>query len=519
VPDAAKNAPGLRRPGRGNSPSVELSPAEWERVRERRLRPYVGKRAAVALILMLPVVVAAVSFWPGHMSADTLAQIHQVRTGEFTNLHAPLLMWIWRRAYLIVDAGPGWALTLQLLTFVVGAYLILRAAFRPVAAAATTALICFLPPVFGMLGYMGRDMWFVALLVLTFGLIARAGQVRWRLRGGWIVAATVAAWLALASRQNAVPALATACILIAGLVIAWWIRRRDATPRLLSGRWGLALVSTAAGLALTFGIVGTQYFATAAIGASDANAEQYTLIYDVAALSQRERSNLFPPEVMKERGMRPVDAFWNVDHMLGYQFGSDPPIAHPLSGEAMTVLRERWTEAIRDHPFDYLDVRWDLFVRQLAITRPAVWVYHPVIDPNPYGYSIKFGWANAAAKDYVEAFADDELEGNWIYTVWVYVLLNIAGAVVLLRWTRGWALASVGALALAALTYQAGLFFTTMQVQSRYEFPVIVAGLLCAAVLARLAWVRLRGRGAAATTGMSPDETETILPATAVRSA
>jgi hypothetical protein len=450
------------------------------------------QRAAVALLLGLPVVVAAVGFWPGHMSADTLAQIDQVRTGEYTNLHAPLLMWIWRQLYLLVDAGPGWALTAQLIAFVAGAFLVLRAAFRPVAAAATTAFICLLPCVFGLLGYMGRDMWFAALLILTFGLIGGAGRSTWPVRWAWIGAAAVAAWLALASRQNAVPALAIAYILLAGLVLAWWAGRRETPRRLLSGRRGLLVSATVVGIALTAGVIGTQYVATAAIGARDAEAEQYTLIYDLAALSRREGTNLFPPEVMRERGMRPINAYWNIDHMLGYQFGPDPPIAHPLQGDTMAELRERWLDAVREHPLEYLDVRFDLFVRQLAITRPAVWIYHPVIDPNPYGYAIRFPWANSAAKDYVETFANRELEGNWIYSIWAYVLLNVAAAAVLLRWSRGWGVATVGALALAVLSYQVGLFFSTMQVQSRYEYPVIVVGLLGAAVLLRIAWERLR---------------------------
>jgi hypothetical protein len=483
--------PGSGIVGQGREDASRVAaPDESSRPSKYGRRP-TPSAALVALLLLVPIAAAAVSWWPGHMSADTLAQIDQVRTGDFTNQHATLLMVLWRPFYLHLDAGPGWVLTGQLLAFVIGSYLVLRAVFRPISAAAVTAAVCLVPPVFGMLGYLGRDTWFTVLLVLTFGLIVRATRVSWPARGAWMGAALVAAWLTLAARQNAVPAVAIACILLAGLLLARWIDRRPAPPSLLSARWRLVLAATAGGIALTIGIVGTQWASNAIVGADDVNIEEYTFIYDLAALSVRERENLFPSEALPSRGMRAVDAYWNADSMLGYVFGPDPPIAvPPLRGEAGPELREHWLDAIRDHPLEYLDVRLDLFLRQIAITRSAIWIYHPHIDPNPYGYSIRFTDVNSAAKDYVEAFGNRNLDGGWIYSIWAYLVLALAAAIVLVRWSRGWVLAAVGSLAVAVLTYQAGLFFSAPVAQSRYEFPIIVAGLLGAAVLLRLAWAR-----------------------------
>jgi hypothetical protein len=439
-------------------------------------------------LLLLPVVAAAVSFWPGHMSADTLAQIHQVKTGEFNNQHALLLMVLWRPFFLHLDAGPGWLLTAQLVAFVLGSYLVLRAAFRPVAAAATTAIISLLPPVFGMLGYLGRDTWFTVLLVLTFGLIVRATQASGRSRWVCLGAALVAAWLTLAARQNAVPAVAIPCILITGLALAGRLSRADAPAWLSVRRWRQVAAVTVAGSVLTVGLAGTQWVASAAVGARDMNIEQYTFIYDLAALSERERENLFPPDVMPERGMRAIDAYWNEDSMLGYVFGAEPPIALPPLPEAAGVrLRERWLDSIAEHPLQYLDVRMDLALRQLAITRDAIWVYHPVIDPNDLGYAIRFPDINRAAKDYIEAFADPDNDGGWIFSFWAYQALALAAIVLLVRWSRGWALVTVGGLALAVLAYQVGLFFSAPVAQARYEFPVVVAGLVATAVMLRLA--------------------------------
>ena len=190
--------------------------------------------------------------------------------------------------------------------------------------------------------------------------------------------------------------------------------------------------------------------------------------------------------------MAPVDAYWNIDNMNGYVFSTPAPIPTPLPDEGVAALRESWTDAVGNDPLQYLDVRVDLFLRQLTITRSAIWTYHPVIDPNPFGYVVRFPGPNSAAKDYVETFASPRLDGGWIYSVWAYLLLAVAAAAVLLRRSRGAALATVGALSLAALTHQAGLFLGALGTGYRYEFVVVVIGALGAAVLLRLAWDRFR---------------------------
>jgi hypothetical protein len=468
------------------------TPARSAHPRERHHDVTRLERALALLLLLVPIVTVAVGFWPGHMSADSLSQIAQVRSGDFTNQHAPLLMTLWRPLYLHLGAGPGWILTAQLVTFVAGCYLVLRAAFRPVGAAGATTLVCFLPPVFGMLGYVGRDTWFAALLVLAFGLTVRATMTRPPARWVWMGAAVIIAWLTLASRQNAAASVVIVCIVLAYLLLAQWRGWERIAPRRLSGRWRLGLTATVAGIALTIVMMSTQLAGNALLGVRDVNPEQYLLIYDLAALSERERENLFPREAMRQRGMEPVDTYWNIDNMNGYVFSNPAPIPAPLSSEGVAALRESWLDAVGNDPLEYLDVRVDLFLRQLTLTRSAIWTYHPVIDPNPFGYVVRFSGPNSAAKDYVEAFATPQLDGGWIYSVWAYLLVAVAATAVLLRSSRGWPLAAVGALSLAALTHQAGLFLGALGTGYRYEFVVVVIGSLGAAVLLRVAWNRFR---------------------------
>jgi len=95
---------------------------------------------------------------------------------------------------------------------------------------------------------------------------------------------------------------------------------------------------------------------------------------------------------------------------------------------------------------------------------------------------------------------DPVLDGGIVHRVWIYLLLALAAAVVLLRRRAPVVLRCVGALGLAALTYQIGLFFLAMGVQYRLENPSVVIGLLCAAVLLRLAASEVQRRRSLART-------------------
>lgn len=450
-----------------------------------RLAP--GRRALVldrvlpVVVLALPLIAIAFAFWPGHMSADSLTQFEQARNGDLTNHHAPILVALWYAGWHVLGAGPGWVLGAQVVVFLTGLYLLLRAALRPLAAALVTATIAFFPPVFGMLGYLGRDVWYTALLLLTFGLLVQAGRVEGRRRAVVAAGVAVVGWLTLASRQNAAAAVVLACVLLMALILP--IRRKRTRG------WRIA-AAVVAGCALTAALMASQFAVNAALGVRDVDPQQQLYVYDLAAISERERENLFPREVLRDRSLRTIDERWNVDSAGPYIFGAGAPIPVPLSSRSYSALSDAWREALMEHPLTYLRVRTRLWLRQIALTRSAVWIYHPGIDPNDDGLVVRFPELNQAASDYVEAFASNpNLDGGPLYTVWVYLLACAVAAAVLLRRGRPWGFLVAGVLALTALTYQAGLYFGAMFTQFRWEFPVMVA---CLAVLPFLVVVAIR---------------------------
>jgi hypothetical protein len=187
-----------------------------------------------------------------------------------------------------------------------------------------------------------------------------------------------------------------------------------------------------------------------------------------------------------------------VDSIIPLAFGDPPPIGMPRPADQVDEMRDAWLDQITDDPGQYLEWRWDAFMKQVGITGPGVWIYHPFVDPNEFGYSIAFPALNDIATGYQENFGNAALEGHTWQLAWVYLLFSLAAAIVL--FVAGGAALIVGALALSTWTYQVGLFFGTMGTQWRFEFPVALISLICVAVAVKVVWDR----------GRTPRPSETV---------
>ena len=443
------------------------------------------ERAVVAVLLLTVVAVIATCFWPGHMNADTLTTIGEVTQRDLGNRHAPILGALWIPLWDL-GVGPGWVLSAQVAGFVVGTYLVLRMAFRPLVAGIAAALVALSPPIFGMLGLLGRDAWFIASLLLGFGLVFAVTRASGRVRWIALAAALPCIWLALASRQNAAPAVVLA-------TIAWVAVARGA-----SWSWSLRGIASTAGLGvlLAAAFAASQAAAVAALDVRDANPEQYLYEYDLAGISYRERVNLFPADVVKERGIDVVDRYWFVDDVLPYIVAPGAPFDQALGEPQMESLGRAWRSAIGHHPAAYFDTRWDIFWRQIGLTRAPAQIYHPGIDSNAFGFVIRFPALNDAARDYVEAFANDAYDGDFLFRAWIYVLIGTVAAAVFLLRARTTLTLAAGLFCVTALVYQSGLMLGAMGVQYRLEFPAVVTGLLGGILLAGSLWQQRRTRSA-----------------------
>lgn len=465
----------------GQPPAEPSQAAASPPLEPRRRR---ARQAVAAAILLAVTAIVAVPFWPGRMNADTLNEISEVDSGSFSDHHAPVLQALWHVVYHH-GVGPGWILTGQTLAFVVGVFLVMRLAFSVVGSAVATAIVCLVPQVYGFLGLVGRDTWFIAALMLSFGCIARVPGSHGTRRAGWVAGALLAGWIALASRQNAAAASVVAFALLAGLLVgpsaSGWSRRR------------LGAIA-AAGLAITIGLFATQVVFKKAIDVRSDNPAAPLYLYDLAAMSSYDRRNYLPPSATSEPTLASVDARFNTDGILAFLEGPDAPIKYPIGAAANKGLSSAWRKRVGADPLGYVRARAALFVRQVSLTRPAEQTYHPFIDENPWGYATSFAGPNELANDYLETFADDRYQGNVLFRVWIYLLIAAGLAVVLLR-RRRFAAVMIGSLALTALTYQSGIIAGAMGVTYRFEYPSVVLTIVAAAAAVGLSRGALRRVG------------------------
>jgi hypothetical protein len=239
------------------------------------------------LLMGLTLLGFSLAFWPGHMNNDALAMIGQARgTYELNDHHSPILVWLWKLAWPVLR--PGSVLVLQVAAVLAGGYLVARAAFGRIGAALVSIAACLSPPVFGNLGGISRDAWFLGFLLLAFGFLVLAARSPDRRKLG-LWGALAFSVLTMFARQNA--AAAVIVVAVGGFAILLGSRFAE-RARLI--RWGAPF---AAGVAAVVLVLGVQVGATKATGAESVHPEQYLYLYDLAGLSVRDGENDFPSDV------------------------------------------------------------------------------------------------------------------------------------------------------------------------------------------------------------------------------
>lgn len=433
------------------------------------------------------VVAVVLPFWPGRMDADTLNEIGSARSGTYTDQYSPILEAMWH-PFIHHGIGPGWILTGQVLVFIVAAYSLLRLTLRPLGAAVAGVVICLTPMVFGGMGLVGRDQWFLTLLTACFAAVGRTFQSHGTARRLWFVAALVLAWLTLAARENASAAVFVPLALLAGL---WLVHRR---PAMLRRRRGLALWSLVIAVVVTAVMFESQSLVYRALNVQTVDPTAALFVYDLAMLSHHDRKNYFPPNVMPGGSLATVDARSSVD-TISPMIGPVAPILWPILGQRYRALESAWKHRIKAEPLEYLRERALMMGDQIGLTNDSIWVYHPYIDgstdttTNVLGYKTSFVSANNVANDYMSAFTDRQNNGDFLFAVWAYLLFCLVAAVWLLR-GRTWKRLLVGGLALCTLTYQPTFLFLGQGSNYRYERPCVAIALLILALGIPAGWRR-----------------------------
>lgn len=433
----------------------------------------VSRRLAPWAILCVPVTFVLLAWWPGHMSADWFRMYGEARTGRYTDWGAQLASGLIRLS-LPLGGGPAWVLVAQTFAFAIGLYGVFRAILSPTRAALAAAALMLAPQTFGFISALWRDVWFTeAMLLAVAAIVAGAHSPDVRRRRRWLVLSLIALFGAVAARQNAIFA-------IPPVLLAWIaVWHGDTAPRIPSVR------RLAASMVVSIALVIVHSGVSSLLKPADSWPQAYWYLYDVAAVSARTGEDLIPPSLLTG-SEADVRAAFNPLAVEAFAGPANRPLRFPRSEREMKELQDAWRRAIVEHPVSWLRVRWTTFSYQTALVAPATWAYHPFIDPNPYGFAPSNPELDEAGRSYVDAFNAPNNNGGPLQTVWLYLVVAGVSAWFLVR-SADAGRRILGWLAVAALTYQVGLFLAAMGAQFRLEFPAVmwatIAGAACAVEL------------------------------------
>ena len=442
--------------------------------------------------------------WPGHLDADALKQIQEAQTGRFTDWWSPIIDWMMRGLFQL-GGGPGVVLECTIFVALVAIYQLLRVRLSRWWAVLATMGITVFPPVLGYLTALQRDVWFGSTALMTYALLVRAARSSKRARRVWAVISLVSVWLAMAARQNAIPAL------IPGVVIALLMISRPesfgpasagppatpdvpatpevpatpdvpATPELIVKRakhrrsWGRPAVIAL----LTVVVFGVFYESQSVltydvIGAGHVYPQQELFEQDLAGISLREGVDLIPRSIFPAHSLTVLRRYYTPGTVIPLVEGTGHPLVTYAKAPAYHQLEKAWEQAIIHHPVGYFHARWNLWMAEIDWNTNSWAPYHPGIDKNPLGLHLAFPVLDRFVLAYLSSFATPGLRGGILTRAWIYLLIAPFLGWSLIRRRRSFQVRIVGFMELAAFVYTLTFAVAAMGETFRWNWFLVTA--------------------------------------------
>lgn len=436
--------------------------------------------APLGWVWLALVVMTVAPKWPGVFTVDSQAMYRSGLENEVSDWYAPLhaAAWgftgkVWLPVWIVTVAGVG--------LFVLAVIAVLRLNLTSRQTAAATVVVVLWPPVYGLLSWVGRDVWFASWLLLAIWATMRAARSErpWR----YLAGAAAFALLAADARQNGIPLILF--VMAVAIVLA-----RHRPPRRL-------MKSTVAVACCLFAWLVLQA-AQSVVVQHDHHPEQYLYLHDLAELTIRTDQTLLPEDVFPSQDRDDL-AKLSGPTLLGDAVRLGILLPHPYSDEHLCLdrgllrwctvdslsdrtnrdLRDRWIDAIRSEPIKYLDARAGMYARQLGLSG---------LEDNPfYGRSDELDWdrspqlrqrwpgMNDLHTDALLWLSESRYIA-WIYAPVLYLLagLGAAAALIVVRRDRTCWILVFG----LQLALQTTLFVSTPVVRFRYQYFQVVLGIV-----------------------------------------
>ncbi|CAB4807118.1 MAG: hypothetical protein F2744_04625 [Actinobacteria bacterium] len=430
-----------------------------------------GRLCRAAILLGLGAFIAA-AYLPGSVVPDTLDMCAQAVSGVYNDWHSPAIAGLWGFFNAPIEA----IFLLTLTSTIVAIHLILTRWLRPWVAVACTAAIMLFPATVGWMGHVGKDEWFAAAFLLGTALIARAGtERRVRLRRALLLGVMICFWLAIAARKNALLPVGAA------LLVAWPV------PGTIFGHLqGRPLVrrTLAAGAVLVLLVGSVSVFTSVVVRPRALHPEQQAFLFDLTGISLDQGQMLFPPDTFPSgTTLAEIDQVYDEKTGDVFFFAPGSPANPFMPAEQVSAVKEKWLEAVLNHPDDYLSTRLSYTSALLGISGP-----HPYWSINdPGSLPAKWGSPCRVPNRTFPSLHERVLElllrverGN-LFRAWTFLVILIAGS--LLAGLRKVTEARV--LLLGGLLFFAGIAVAGISPTFRYSWFVAVCALVAAALALR----------------------------------
>jgi hypothetical protein len=417
--------------------------------------------------------------WPGHLSFDSIVQLHDGRSGYYHSWHPPIMAWLLGVGDALLPGTGLYVLFVTVLLF--GALFALAWIRARVSwAAVVPAALFVLTPQFLLYPMIvWKDVLFAAAALAGFVCLtlAEAHWQRARLRIALLALAFLMVVLAALARQNGLIVL-----LGAAAALAWIIARRKG--------WGRCLVGGA--VALTAAVAATLVISFALAQHSDRGEGtriQLTLLrfYDLIGaivvdphlpldvLADREPDL---EALMRNDGRRLYSAERN-DTLVGSQ-----ALQKALADAEPDTIARQWYDLVLHHPGLYLTVRARVFARVFAT--PDIVACRPVFTgvEGPAGEMEDLGMVpRRDARDHALERYGKAFMGTPVLSHPAFAILAVAVLAVLL-WRRSPGDIAMASLLVTALAFTASFFVISIACDYRYLYFLDVAAMAAMLYLA-----------------------------------
>lgn len=415
--------------------------------------------------------------YPGYLSYDSVSQLLQARSGVYTGGHPPVMSALWGLLDRVI-AGPLPMLLLQISCALVGAYLLLRRALPPRAAALGATLLLWTPPVATVLAVIWKDAQMVGYLLLGAALLGRTAR-RTRLAGLALLS------LATAMRYNA---LAITFPLVLGLFVWSPTHRRLARLALATGAWlGITLAASLANRALTTPSAASGSLWHDTVALADITG---TLRYAPDLPDEQLRTHLAGTPLRATTGIQAITrAVQRPDHLdaatvLAFGSGVYVPqlwiatwhvFDRPTTAAQRVAVARAWRAIVLGHPRAYLTYRAHVTAERLHLggaVPPAAYVWFTdVLDKFGSGLRLEHAATPSRLQGLLQP-AMQALGTGVLFRPAIY--LGLALVLLALSMRRREACT----LLLSGLANEAALFVLAPTIDYRYSIWLVIATLL-----------------------------------------